>query len=70
MTDEVKVKVLMTLHPKQLAAVRQRSGLTLSVNSNTTPLEAGMQLGMARVLNILQEGFTVEDSSVSNTNDG
>ncbi len=69
MTDEVKVKVLMTLPPKQLAAVRRLSGLSLSVNSNTTPLEAGMQLGMARVLNILQEGFTV-DSSVPNTNDG
>ena len=69
MTEDAKVKVLMTLHPNQLAAVRRLSGLSLSVNSNTTPLEAGMQLGMARVLNILQEGFTV-DSSVPNTNDG
>ncbi|AMM44682.1 hypothetical protein [Xanthomonas phage f20-Xaj] len=69
MAEDAKVKVLMTLHPNQLAAVRRLSGLSLSVNSNTTPLEAGMQLGMARVLNILQEGFTV-DSSVPNTNDG
>ncbi len=69
MAEDTKVKVLMTLHPNQLAAVRRLSGLSLSVNSNTTPLEAGMQLGMARVLNILQEGFTV-DSSVPNTNDG
>ncbi|UGL61175.1 hypothetical protein P4_00022 [Xanthomonas phage P4] len=69
MAEDAKVKVLMTLHPNQLAAVRKLSGLSLSVNSNTTPLEAGMQLGMARVLNILQEGFTV-DSSVPNTNDG
>ncbi len=69
MAEDAKVKVLMTLHPNQLAAVRRLAGLSLSVNSNTTPLEAGMQLGMARVLNILQEGFTV-DSSVPNTNDG
>ena len=69
MAEDAKVKVLMTLHPNQLAAVRKLSGLSLSVNSNTTPLEAGMQLGMARVLNILQEGFTL-DSSVPNTNDG
>ncbi|ASZ72030.1 hypothetical protein HOR91_gp31 [Xanthomonas phage phi Xc10] len=69
MAEDAKVKVLMTLHPNQLAAVRRLSGLSLSVNSNTTPLEAGMQLGMARVLNILQEGFTV-DTSVPNTNDG
>ena len=69
MAEDAKVKVLMTLHPNQLAAVRRLSGLSLSANSNTTPLEAGMQLGMARVLNILQEGFTV-DSSVPNTNDG
>lgn len=67
MTEEVKT--LMTLHPKQLAAVRKLCGLSLSVNANTTPLEAGVQLGMARVLHILQEGFTV-DSSVPNTNDG
>ena len=69
MAEDAQVKVLMTLHPNQLAAVRKLSGLSLSVNSNTTPLEAGMQLGMARVLNILQEGFTL-DSSVPNTNDG
>ncbi|QGH45060.1 hypothetical protein [Bacteriophage Titan-X] len=69
MTEQVKEKVLMTLHPKQLAVVRQRCGLALSVNSNTTPLEAGVQLGMARVLDILREGFTV-DTSVPNTNDG
>lgn len=61
MTEEVKAKRVMTLHPSQLAAVRQKAGLSLSVNSNTTPLEAGMQLGMARVIQILQDGFTVDD---------
>lgn len=70
MTEKV-VKRVMTLHPNQLDAVRKKAGLSLSVNSSTTPLEAGMQLGMARVLQILQEGFTTdEDSLVSNTNDG
>lgn len=53
-------KTLMRLDPSQLAVVRKQAGLSLSVNSNTTPLEAGMQLGMARVLHILQEGFVVE----------
>ncbi len=65
MTEKVQIKRLMTLHPSQLAAVRRLAGLALSVNSNTTPLEAGVQLGMARVLHILQEGFTVESDDDS-----
>lgn len=56
-------KTIYTLDQNQLAAVRKKAGLALSVNSNTTPLEAGMQLGMARVLQILQEGFTVENKN-------
>ena len=55
-------KTIYILDPKQLDAVRRKAGLALSVNSSTTPLEAGMQIGMARVLHILQEGFTVESS--------
>lgn len=55
-----KVSVIHRLSPEQYKAVRQRAGLNLSANSNTTPLEAGVQLGMARVLDILREGFTVE----------
>lgn len=51
---------IYTLDQKQLDAVRKKAGLTHSVNSNTTPLEAGVQIGMARVIQILQEGFTVE----------
>lgn len=55
-----EVQKIYVLDPKQLAAVRQRAGANLSVNSNTTSLEAGMQIGIARVIHILQEGFTVE----------
>lgn len=55
-----KVAIIHRLSPEQYKAVRQRAGLNLSANSNTTPLEAGVQLGMARVLDILREGFTVE----------
>lgn len=62
-------KTIYRLDQKQLAVVRQKAGLALAVNSNTTPLEAGMQLGMARVLHILQEGFTVETHN-ANTTDG
>jgi hypothetical protein len=67
-----EVKTLFRLEPRMLAAVRKQAGLTLSANSNTTPLEAGVQIGMARVLHILQEGFTIEQDSpsVPNTNDG
>lgn len=62
-------KTIYRLDPRQLAAVQRLAGSILTVNSNTTPLEAGLQIGMARVLRILQEGFTVE-SSTPNTNDG
>ena len=64
-----ETKIIYRLDPKQLAAVQRQAGSVISVNSNTTPLEAGVQIGMARVLRILQEGFTV-DSGTSTTNDG
>lgn len=62
-------KTLFRIDPSQLAVIRRQAGLSLSVNSSTTPLEAGMQLGMARVLHILQEGFTV-DTPNPNTSRG
>lgn len=65
----VKTKIIYRLDPRQLAAVQRQAGSVLSVNSNTTPLEAGAQLGMARVLRVLQEGFTVE-TNTTDTNDG
>lgn len=61
--ENQKVVIIHRLSPDQLREVRKRAGLALSVNSNTTPLEAGVQLGMARVLDILREGFTVEHSN-------
>lgn len=64
-----KTKVVMRLHPDALAAVRKQAGMALSINANTTPQEAGFHLGMARVLDILREGFTVELAN-QNTNDG
>lgn len=53
---------IFRLDPSQLAAVRQKAGMGAgpTVNSNTTPQEAGYQLGMLRVLQILQDGFTVQ----------
>lgn len=57
MTQEVKV--IHRLDPKQLAAVRHAVAGKVSINSNTTPLQAGFQLGVQSVLNTLQEGFTV-----------
>lgn len=63
---EQQIKTLYRLDPQALAAVRKKAGLILSVNSNTTPLEAGVQIGMARVLDILQEGFTISGSLTLN----
>lgn len=63
-----ETKVIYRLDPTQLATVQRQAGSVLAVNSNTTPLEAGVQLGMARVLRILQEGFTVE-SNIAHTTD-
>lgn len=62
-------KEVMRLHPEALAAVRKQAGMSLSVNMNTTPQEAGFHLGMARVLDILREGFTIEPQD-QNTNGG
>lgn len=61
--ENEKVAIIHRLSPEQLREVWKRAGLALSVNSNTTPLEAGVQLGMARVLDILREGFTIEHSN-------
>lgn len=57
MTEQVRV--IHRLDPKQLAAVRQAVAGKISINANTTPLQAGFQLGVQSVLNVLQEGFTV-----------
>lgn len=52
---------IFRLDPTQLAAVRQKAGISLpTVNEQTTPHQAGFQLGMLRVLQILQDGFTVQ----------
>lgn len=59
------IKTIHRLDPTTLAAVRQKVGLSLAVNSATTPLEAGMQIGMARVLHVLQEGFTIEPATTN-----
>lgn len=59
------MQVVHRLSPELYAAVRKKAGLALSINSNTTPLEAGMQIGMARVLDILREEFTLEITSVA-----
>ena len=68
MTDTIK-KTVMRMHPDALSAVRKQAGMSLSINANTTPQEAGFHLGMARVIDILREGFTIEPQD-QNTNDG
>lgn len=52
-------KIVHRLDPEMLAAVQRDAGQALSVNSNTTPLEAGFQLGVARVIEVLRKGFVV-----------
>lgn len=62
MTDEVKK--VYRLDPDMLAAVRHKAqGGAIAINHNTTPIQAGFQLGVQHVLNILQEGFTVAGSA-------
>jgi hypothetical protein len=59
------MQVTHRLSPELYDAVRRKAGFALSVNHDTTSLEAGFQLGMARVLDILREDFTVEATSVT-----
>lgn len=54
--------VIYRLSPEQLDAVRRKAA-GISINSNTTPLQAGFQLGVHHVLDILREGFTVAGST-------
>lgn len=53
-----ETKVIQRLSPEALAAVRHRVAGVITINANTTPLQAGFQLGVQHVLNTLQEGFT------------
>lgn len=53
-----KVTEVNTLSQAQYDAVRRQVLGKISINSNTTPLEAGFQLGVQSVLNVLREGFT------------
>lgn len=45
------------LDESQLEAVRRKASGTISINSETTPLQAGFSLGVQHVLNVLREGF-------------
>ncbi len=51
-------KVVHRLSPDQLDAVRRQAAGNISINMNTTPLQAGFQLGVQHVLNVLRDGFT------------
>lgn len=58
-------ETMTTLHrlsPDQLDAVRRAVGGAIAINQNTTPLQAGFQLGVQHVLNVLQSGFKVENT--------
>lgn len=59
MADEIKN--VIRLHPEELRKLRKQLGGEGidHVNDKTTPLQAGFQLGINRVLNVLQEGFTI-----------
>lgn len=55
-------KTVVRLSPDQLMEVRRKVGGQAStfVSQNTTDIQAGFMLGVNHVLNILQEGFTIE----------
>lgn len=53
----IEAKTIHRLSPDQLDAVRRAVAGTISINSNTTPLQAGFQLGVQHVLNALRDGF-------------
>ena len=53
-----ETKVIHRLSPDQLSAVRKAVAGVITINGNTTPIQAGFQLGVQHVLNTLQEGFT------------
>lgn len=50
--------ILHRLDPSALAVIKKQCAAGITINSNTTPLQAGFQLGVQHVINVLQEGFT------------
>ena len=52
-------RIIVRLDPSILADLRRKVGGTCVVTSQTTQHMAGYQLGVAHVLNVLQEGYTV-----------
>ena len=55
-------RYIVRLEPSVLADLRRKVGGTCIVTSQTTEHMAGYQLGIAHVLNVLQEGYTVSRS--------
>lgn len=52
-------RYIVRLEPSILADLRRKVGGTCVVTSQTTEHLAGYQLGIAHVLNTLQDGYTV-----------
>lgn len=50
---------IVRLEPAVLADLRRKVGSTCVVTTQTTEHMAGYQLGIAHVLNVLQEGYTI-----------
>lgn len=52
-------RVIVRLDPSILADLRRKVGGSCVVTTQTTEHVAGYQLGIAHVLNVLQEGYTI-----------
>lgn len=54
-----KEVTIVRLDPAVLLDLKRKVGATCIVTSQTTEHQAGYQLGVQHVLNVLQEGYTI-----------
>jgi hypothetical protein len=59
---KTEVRVVVRLEQSMLDKLSKTVAAHTIVNQQTTELMAGYQLGMQKVLNALQEGFTISDT--------
>lgn len=57
-----KQEVVVRLEQAVLNDLRKKVNASALVTSTTTDLQAGFQLGINHVLNVLQEGYTITRS--------
>jgi len=53
------IQLITRLNPEVYAELLKKLPVSLHVDSDTSPMQAGFQLGMARVLQELREGYVV-----------